>query len=44
VPNFGQGLNFKFVQAGSIHLRVDAGYAGGWMFDNEIDWVNTLQG
>ncbi|AXC10453.1 hypothetical protein ACPOL_1102 [Acidisarcina polymorpha] len=31
-------------KAGSIHLRVGVSSAGDWMFDNEIDWVNKLQG
>jgi hypothetical protein len=29
----------------SYHPRVIVSRnAGNWMFDNEIDWVNTLQG
>ncbi len=30
--------------AGSIRPRAAPVETGGWMFDNEIDWVNKLQG
>jgi hypothetical protein len=33
-----------YTSAGSIHLRVGVDNLGDWMFDNEIDWVNKLQG